>query len=209
LIHGQAAFHQLLLWTDARFDFSYEDIVRRQQIPLSLDELFLDAERFLEGVRESAELLSPSMVLEQDVTRVHNLGKQIPTEVHGVLRMFDGHRVLADILEDSPYRVFETLRVAQKAMEVGLLRPVAEQRAKTSWKAILAIEEWLVGSETRDGVVERTAKIESGPIAAPKKFKKRRGKKKRISAQSIAVQGAPPKTGEIDWGALVPRTIGA
>jgi hypothetical protein len=132
LIHGQAAFHQLLLWTDARFDFSHEDIVRRQQIPLSPDELFADAERFLEGVRESAGSLSPATVLEQDVQRVQNLGPQIPTEVHGVLRMFDGHRVLADVLEDSPYRVFETLRVAQKAVEAGLLRHVESQRKKAT-----------------------------------------------------------------------------
>ena len=86
---------------------------------------------------------------QEDMARISALGKQIPTEVHGVLRMFDGHRVLADILEDSPYRVFETLRVAQKALEAGLLKQVAEQRPKTSWRAVLAIEEWLVGSETR------------------------------------------------------------
>src|SRR5688500_292645 len=98
LIHGQAALHQLLLWTDARFDYAHEDIVRRQQIPLDHDELFADAERFLGIVRDESGSLSPSMVLEQDVQRVHALGKQIPTEVHGVLRMFDGHRVLADIL---------------------------------------------------------------------------------------------------------------
>src|SRR5690606_31318839 len=118
----QAAFHQLLLWTDARFEFAHEDIVRRQQIPMSPEELFADAEQFLEGVREHAGQLSPSTVLEQNVQRVQQFGKQVPTEVHGILRMFDGHRVLADILEDSPYRVFETLRVTQKAVEIGLLR---------------------------------------------------------------------------------------
>lgn len=208
LIHGQAAFHQLLLWTDARFDFAYEDIVKRGQIPLTSAELFEDAERFLEGVRESADLLSPSMVLEVDTQRVQNLGKQVPTEVHGVLRMFDGHRVLADILEDSPYRVFETLRVAQKAMEAGLLKQVAEQRPKTSWRAVLAIEEWLVGSETRDQVVERTAPIDTAPVSrqSKPKFKKgKKGKKARTTAP-IKVQTQP---NEIDWGALVPRTIGA
>jgi hypothetical protein len=210
LIHGQAAFHQLLLWTDARFDFAYEDIVRRAQIPMTAEELFKDAERFLEGVRESAELLSPSMVLEPDAQRVHGLGKQIPTEVHGVLRMFDGHRVLADILEDSPYRVFETLRVAQKAMEAGLLRPVAEQRPKTSWRAVLAIEEWLVGSETHEAVVERTSVIDSGPIARQSKPKFKKNKRKRDRTPSGGpVKPAELKPNEIDWGALVPRTIGA
>ena len=41
LIHGQAAFHQLLLWTEARFEFHHEDVVRRQQIPLSPEEMFI------------------------------------------------------------------------------------------------------------------------------------------------------------------------
>ncbi len=196
LIHGQAALHQLLLWTDARFDYSHEDIVRRQQIPLAPEELFADAERFLESVRETSGSLSPSMVLEQDVQRVHNYGKQIPTEVHGVLRMFDGHRVLADVLEDSPYRLFETLRVAQKAMDAGLLRPVESAPRKAGWRTVLAIEEWLVG-ESRDEVVERTARLDSTPIPKSKKRKKRKSK--------------PPSASrpDIDWGALVPRVIGA
>jgi hypothetical protein len=204
LIHGQAAFHQLLLWTDARFDFQHEDIVRRHQIPLPPEELFADAERFLEGVREHAGSLSPATVLEQDVARVHGLGKQIPTEVHGVLRMFDGHRVLADILEDSPYRVFETLRVAQKAVDVGLLRRVEGQKKKATWRAVLAIEEWLVGDETRDAVVERTSQLDiTAPVPRQGKKKKR---KKRVRTPPA---GTPKAKSDIDWGALVPRTIGA
>ncbi|HEX7839676.1 MAG TPA: DUF4388 domain-containing protein, partial [Kofleriaceae bacterium] len=133
VIHGQAALHQLLLWTDARFDYHHEDIVRRQQIPLSADELFADAERFLESVRASSGGLSPAMVLEQDLPRVQSFGKQIPTEVYGVLRMFDGYRALADVLEDSAYRVFETLRVAQRAVEAGLLRVTAHQPPRPRW----------------------------------------------------------------------------
>ncbi len=220
LIHGQAAFHQLLLWTEARFDFRHEDIVRRQQIPLTHDELLVDAEHFLAGIRESSGILSPSMVLEQDMQRVHGLGKQIPTEVHGVLRMFDGHRVLADVLEDSPYRVFETLRVAQRAVEAGLLRIVQSSRPKATWRAVLAIEEWLVGAD-RDEVVDRTSELESGPTKASSSSgavptsgkaarKTRRNKKQRRANTPLPIPAAPApsKTGPIDWGALVPRAIG-
>src|SRR6185369_9693510 len=137
-------------------------------------------ERFLEGVRDSSGGLSPSVVLDQDLPRVQSFGKQIPTEVYGVLRMFDGHRVLADVLEDSAYRVFETLRVAQRAVEIGLLRVIDKQPARPSWRTVLAIEEWLVGSESRE------AAIDSGPVAAtnardPKNrsSRKKRRKKKR------------------------------
>jgi len=208
LIHGQAALHQLLLWTDARFDFHHEDVVRRQQIPLSPEELFADAERFLAGVRDESGRLSPSMVLEQDVARIQSFGRQIPTEVHGVLRMFDGHRVLADILEDSPYRVFETLRVTQRAVEAGLLKPTENQRARASWRAVLAIEEWLVGSETRDTVVERTAALEPTRRDSSEQVSKKgkRSRKKKRANTPISLQ--QPKVA-IDWGALVPRVVGA
>ena len=227
MIHGLAALHQLLLWTDARFDYHHEDIVRRQQIPLEPDELFADAERFLASVRDSSGGLSPSMVLEQDLPRVQSFGKQIPTEVYGVLRMFDGYRVLADVLEDSAYRVFETLRVAQRAVEVGLLRVSEKPRPKASWRPVLAIEDWLVGTpaatrETGPGPREsgprESGPIESGPresgpidltrdtAKSPSK-KSRRNKKKRRT--DTPVVGAPAAAKAIDWGEMVPRTIGA
>lgn len=216
LIHGQAALHQLLLWTDARFDFRYEDVVRRQQIPMTADELFADAERFLAGVRDASGPLSPSMVLEQDVARIQMLGKQIPTEVHGVLRMFDGHRVLADVLEDSPYRVFETLRVAQRALDVGLLRVTQTPRPRATWRAVLAIEEWLVGSETKEGIatiVPTAADSGSIPVRESKpnlRGSRRKRKKRRVNTPlSVPAAQKDARTSAIDWGALVPRTVAA
>jgi hypothetical protein len=221
VIHGQAALHQLLLWTDARFDFHHEDIVRRQQIPLSRDEMLIDAERFLESVRDSSGGLSPSFVLEPNLPRLHSLGREIPSEVYGVLRMFDGHRMLADVLEDSSYRVFETLRVAQRAVDAGLLRVVERQPARATWQARLAIEQWLVG--IADPPAPREP-VESGPIAAPdsgpylrevpnKRTKKRRGKKRRVDTAPMRVAhrpaARPSGKSEIDWGALVPRVVGA
>ncbi|HLL21916.1 MAG TPA: hypothetical protein VK427_07285, partial [Kofleriaceae bacterium] len=207
-------------WTDARFDFQHEDLVRRQQIPLTRDELFADAERFLAGIRDESGALSPSMVLEQDVARTQDVSHKIPTEVYGVLRMFDGHRVLADVLEDSPYRVFETLRVAQRALEAGLLRVASPLRAKSTWRAVLAIEEWLVGGETREDVVARGAIDNTGPIAKvdgttgkTKKpsFKKkgRRANKRRINTPVAVTTTSASSPPDIDWGALVPRTVGA
>lgn len=230
LIHGQAALHQLLLWTDARFDFRREDVVRRQQIPLAQDDLMAEAEQFLAGIRESSGVLSPATVLEQDVQRVHGLGKQIPTEVHGVLRMFDGHRVLADVLEDSPYRVFETLRVTQRALEAGLLRITEGQRPKATWRAMLALDEWLVGKRGDGVVATAAAELDSEPVATDASLKdtikqtpsakadkkKRKNRKQRRANTPLPVPTAAAKPGTpghapstIDWGALVPRAIGA
>jgi hypothetical protein len=236
MIHGQAALHQLLLWTDARFDFHHEDVVRRHQIPLTPDELFADAERFLAGVRESSGGLSPAMVLAQDVARVQAYGKQIPTEVYGVLRMFDGHHTVADVIEDSAYRVFETLRVAQRAVEAGLLRVVMQAPRRATWRALLAIEDWLLGTPPRDGmsgprepapVPVAAASAGAAPASAPahrpetqsKPGRKRRKKKRRadtplaVPVPAVAVAPAAPVAAAvlpaIDWGALIPRVVGA
>jgi len=177
--------------------------VRRRQIPLDHDEIISQAERFLEAIHEVAGNLSPAAVYEQDVQRIQQVGKQIPTEVHGVLRMFDGNRTVADVLEDSSFRVFETLRVAQRATEVGLLRRVEVTKPKAARRAVLAVEEWLVG-DTRDAVIERTMQIPDTAPAADrdgKKSKKNKKKKGRDSGRSAAIA---PVT-DVDWAALVPR----
>jgi DNA-binding response OmpR family regulator len=214
MIHGQAALHQLLLWTDARFDFHHEDVVRRQQIPMTHEELFADAERFLEGVRGSSGGLSPSVVLEPNAPRVQSFGRQIPTEVYGVLRMFDGHRMLADVLEDSAYRVFETLRVAQRAVDAGLLRVVDKQPQRATWRAVLSIEQWLIGSEPREPAEPESAAVSPAPAAARtpshgRDKRSRKRKKKRRAETPVGVVRPPAAAPEIDWGALVPRTVGA
>ena len=218
MIHGQAALHQLLLWTDARFDFHHEDVVRRQQIPLTHDELFADAERFLDGVRDSSGGLSPSVVLEPHAARVQSFGRQIPTEVYGLLRMFDGHRMLADVLEDSPYRVFETLRVAQRAIEADLLRVVDKPPPRARWRAVLEIEHWLIGADHRGARAPAAAPAVPAvlpprePAAAASRDKSRKRRKKRRRANTpvaLAPAPAPAPAAEIDWGALVPRPVGA
>jgi hypothetical protein len=213
-LHGQAALHQLLLWTEARFEFRHEPVVRRRQIPMEMTAVLADAERFLLDIREMAAGLSPSAVFEQDVQRMQAMAKKIPTEVHGVLRLFDGNRTLADVLEDGPYRVFETLRVAQRAIEAGLLRRVQTAKPKAAQRAVLAVEEWLVGTESKEAVLDRLKPTgDTGPVVVDDGDKpqghgsaaRRRKKRRRQSSERPAVKPAPV---EIDWGALVPRSSG-
>ncbi|MBK7535845.1 MAG: DUF4388 domain-containing protein [Myxococcales bacterium] len=182
IIHGQAAFHQLLLWTEARFDFRQELVVRRQQIPLPPEEVMADAERFLESIRDIAGGLSPSVVLDVIPERIGALAIKIPTEVHGILNMFDGRRMLVDILEDSPYRVHETLRVVRKGFESKVLRVVPQARSRRAWREPLPIEDWLLGNDSpTPGLLGDDTDPDSG----------RRHKR---------------DSGPLEWAALVPRT---
>ena len=185
VLHGLAALHQLLLWTDARFDLRDEDVVRRRQIPLGPEETLQDASRFLSEIRSVANGLSPSGVYEQDIERLGRIAATIPTAVHPVLRLFDGNRTIADVIEDSPFRVFETLRIAHRLCHMGVIRRVESSRPKTGARAALSLEEWLVGDSTPAmgvPIVRVDSQAASSPpnkSASPPATKSRRKSKRR------------------------------
>jgi DNA-binding response OmpR family regulator len=162
-LHGMAALHQVLLWTEGKLDFRAESVVRRQQIPLQPGELIDDLGRFLRDFHELAPGLGPGVVLEQDLRRVAECVDKIPKEVNPVLRLFDGARLLSDIVEDSPFRVFETVKIAARLVKLGALKPVVQTRARGENSA-LKVDDWLVGSTPVQGVPALVAARDSEPV---------------------------------------------
>ena len=56
-----------------------------------------------------------------------------PSQVTPLLRLFDGRRVLADVIEESPFRIFDTVRMIRRLRDAGLLvvrpdEPTPERR---------------------------------------------------------------------------------
>ena len=139
VLHGLAALHQLLLWTRAHFELRDENVVRRRQIPLESGEILDDAERFLGDIRAVAGTLLPLGVYEVDRELMQERRSTIPRPVRRVLRLIDGHRTMSDVIEDSPYRVLETLRIANRLVETGLVRCKPAKRAQED----VSIERWL------------------------------------------------------------------
>jgi len=206
VLHGLAALHQLCLWTDARIELRVEDVVRRRQIPLTPAETLTDIERFLAAIRDESGALSPSSVFEQDATKTAGL----PKEVLPVLRLFDGARTVADIIEDSPYRVFETIRVSARLAELSIINRVQGVGRKSGAHAALAIEEWLVGGSPVPARAQRAQSEPVGPRpgepASPPGVSKRRKKRKKNRRQQAAVAAASPDNGSraTDWSAVLP-----
>ncbi|MCP4446699.1 MAG: DUF4388 domain-containing protein [Myxococcales bacterium] len=203
-LHGIAALHQSLLWTHARFDLRDEQTVYRRQIPLERAELLRDCERFLHEIRSVAGGLSPSAVLdrhhEKDVST-------LPSQVLAVLELFDGTCSVADVIEDSPYRVFETFRITCRLAELGFIHRASNDVPKHLMHTALAIEEWLVsGSVASESASEES--VPPGPAkgqpASPprKKGKKQRGR--RRSSDSVPPPLAAVSPNEQSWSDLLP-----
>jgi hypothetical protein len=161
VLHGLAALHQLLLWTEGNFELRPEEIVPWRQIPLEPGELIEASERFLEEVREAAGSMSPSDVYEQSRTASGDVLGAIPAALGSILRLFDGNRTVADVIEDSPYRMFETLRIALRLRDAKILARCNLRSARPRQSA-LGIERWLNGSEPEPTRKKRKRKRSGG-----------------------------------------------
>jgi hypothetical protein len=182
-LHGQAAFYQLMLWEDARFELRHEPVVRRQQIPLRPDELLAEAERFLSEISSVGGDLRPAAIYQRALEASEQDRADLPPEVLEILHLFDGSRCLVDVIEDSPYRTFETLRIARRLAELGMIKVGGNERSHLRERTPLHIDEWRVnGSASAIGPSVRA-----------------RGKSQPRPTATV-ITG---KTAE-DWGPLLP-----
>ncbi len=202
-LHALAAFHQLLLWVDSRFELRYEPLVPRNQIPLNRSEILEDGARFLNEIRNVAPHLSPSIVHVRTAPD-STTPRQIPPAIASVLQLFDGHRTMADIVEDSQFRVFDTLRIAQSLFEVGALRGLAPKRRPYTHTNL---DKWLVGVELDYDVKTDTNR------AGDKQFRIQKWEEilaTGLNAEMIAVSPVVPAevaVGEIDVPAVALRSV--
>lgn len=155
MLHGLSAFHQLLLWTRGALQIRDQNELPHGEIPLAFDELYAEAKRFLAEIRDAAGPVSPGSVYEQQTARAGELLGAAPEPVVAVWRLFDGSRTVADVAEDSPYRVVETFRIAAKLAETQTISRCQKRPRRSRAQAILALEEWLTG--TADAKASETA----------------------------------------------------
>lgn len=121
-LQGSAALHHLLLWEQAVLEVRFRPVVRRSVPNRTPEETLEEAERFLRDFAAATKELGPTAtIFNVDADKVAAVGDAVPAEVLPVLRLFDGQRPLGEVIEDSPFRVFDTLRVATRLVDLGVL----------------------------------------------------------------------------------------
>jgi CheY-like chemotaxis protein len=118
-LQGFPALHQLLLWEEAALSLKLRSVLRRGQFSLSPSELLEECERFLRDFTHAARDLGPAgTVYVQHSGQTHWAGL-VASDVGPLLRLFDGHRTVSEVIEESPFRIFDTLRVVKRLLDNG------------------------------------------------------------------------------------------
>ena len=121
-MQGLPALHHLLLWEEAALSLTSRAIPKRSQLHLSAQEILDECERFLRDFAHAArDLGSPRTVYGAAAEPVAELRGLQPSQVTPLLRLFDGRRVLADVIEESPFRIFDTVRMIRRLRDGGVL----------------------------------------------------------------------------------------
>lgn len=119
---GEAAIYRFLVWPDGEFELDFRDVRREDKIGVSTQGLLMEGMRRLdEWSRLQEQLPSMSTVFDVNHEELAYRLAEIPDEINDVLRLFDGRRTLAEVLDESRGDDLATLNAISKLYFEGFL----------------------------------------------------------------------------------------
>ncbi len=154
-LKGENAFYRMLNTFEGKFEVGFGAVERPERIEMSTQGLLMEGMRRLDEWGRMLEQLPPlETVFELDYTQLADRLSEIPDEVNGLLRLFDGRRTLAKVVDDSDFEDLAALGIISKLYFEGLIKELGAASApEEPSKKKPGIEEWLnigpepVGSE--------------------------------------------------------------
>jgi CheY-like chemotaxis protein len=156
-LQGLPALHQLLLWEEAALSLKFRAVPKRSNLHMSAQELLDECERFLRDFAHAArDLGAPRCVYVPAGDRDPGVAGLQPAQLGPALRLFDGQRTLSDVIEESPFRVFDTIRVVKRLLDAGVLAVKSDGApAPDAAEPRSMLEQWAVVPEQRGIVGDR------------------------------------------------------
>jgi CheY-like chemotaxis protein len=121
-LRGEEAVYRGLIWASGTFEVEFRPIQNEDIIPTSTQGLLMEGMRRVDEWGRMLEQLPPlSTVFAVDHDQLLERLNEIPDELNGILRLFDGSRVLSDVVDDSPFEDLSTLSNISKLYFEGIL----------------------------------------------------------------------------------------
>src|SRR5215468_1174197 len=120
---GENAFYRMLNTFEGSFEVQFVPVERPEHIEVSTQGLLLEGMRRLDEWGRMLEQLPPlETVFEIDYRQLAERLSEIPDEVNGLLRLFDGRRSLSRVVDDSDFEDLAALGIISKLYFEGLVR---------------------------------------------------------------------------------------
>ncbi|HEY3592842.1 MAG TPA: response regulator, partial [Polyangiaceae bacterium] len=122
-LRGEEAVYRTLIWNDGTFEVEFTAVKGEDVIETSTQGFLMEGMRRVDEWGRLLEQLPPlSTVFEVDHSQLLDRLSEIPDELNGILKLFDGKRTLLDVVDDSPFEDLSTLSTITKLYFEGLLK---------------------------------------------------------------------------------------
>ena len=127
---GEEAVYRALIWNEGTFQVEFCKVDAPEVIETSTQGLLMEGMRRVDEWGRLLEALPPlSTIFEVDHQELLERLNEIPDELNGILRLFDGKRALMQVVDTSPFEDLSTLSTISKLYFEGLLIPSAAHGA--------------------------------------------------------------------------------
>jgi DNA-binding response OmpR family regulator len=129
-LRGEEAVYRTLIWNEAEFEVEFCPVAIEDIIGTSTQGILMEGMRRVDEWGRLCEQLPPLItIFEIDHPELLDRLSEIPDELNGILRLFDGKRSLFQVVDESPFEDLSTLSTISKLYFEGLL--VARGEAPT------------------------------------------------------------------------------
>jgi DNA-binding response OmpR family regulator len=121
-LRGEEAVYRTLIWNEAEFEVEFCAVKNDDIIGTSTQGILMEGMRRVDEWGRLCEQLPPlSTLFEIDHPELLDRLSEIPDELNGILRLFDGKRSLFQVVDESPFEDLSTLSTISKLYFEGLL----------------------------------------------------------------------------------------
>ena len=193
-LKGENAFYRLLNATDGEFEVQFSALDRTERIEVSTQGLLMEGMRRLDEWGRMLEQLPPLETLfEIDYHQLADRLSEIPDEVNGLLRLFDGKRTLSRVVEDSDFDDLAALGIISKLYFEGLIRELGSVSQEPVQSGKPGIEEWLHNAPAPSAPVEPAPAPELRAVSSEPEFEPEPEPAAMPASQAAAPEGAVPE----------------
>ncbi|QDE67252.1 response regulator [Myxococcus xanthus] len=154
-LKGENAFYRMLNTFEGQFEVQFSALDRPERIEISTQGLLMEGMRRLDEWGRMLEQLPPlETVFEIDYHQLADRLSEIPDEVNGLLRLFDGKRALSRVVEDSDFEDLAALGIISKLYFEGLIRELGNAPLEPVQSSKPGIEQWLNTAPQASATVE-------------------------------------------------------
>jgi len=200
-LSGIAAFHHLLLWAEATLKLRFVSPPGERKIHAPIDDLLQSGVRFVEEFEKLAKRVGgPQATFEKRPERFADPTLKVPPEVRRFAETVVSGATLVDLVEASPFKPFDTIKVCYRLCDLGLVARRDPVRSISPLTAQLAVRDWLLGTATAP---QRSTVTEAGRRAAEAYAEAAAARAKVEPAESDALFNDGPTAKEDATPALV------